>query len=110
MDVTFDDVKLERLVASAGQLRRKYGDKQATRIQTRVTALRAATCVDDLRPPLPGRWHELTANWTEHWSGDLDHPYRLIVRPVEPVPRKDDGGVDWTAVTSVAVVGIVDTH
>lgn len=110
MHVTFDDAKLERLFESESKLRRKYGPQQADKLTNRLAQLRAVGCAADLLPPLPGRWHELSSNWAEHWSGDLVHPERLLIRPAEPVPRKDDGGVDWTAVTAVIVVGIHDTH
>ena len=42
---------------------------------------------------------------------DLDHPYRLIFKPDhQPLPRKDDGGLDWDQVTKVLVTEVVDTH
>ena len=44
-------------------------------------------------------------------SANLDHPYRLIFRPAEePVPVKEDGGLDWARVTAVVIIGIEDTH
>lgn len=75
----------------------------------RLTALRAVDYALDLLP-LPGRWHVLTSNWKGHMSGDLDHPYRLLIRPQDPTPRTDDGGVDWGATKAVTVVGIFNTH
>jgi proteic killer suppression protein len=42
---------------------------------------------------------------------DVDHPYRLLFVPDhDPVPAKDDGGLDWTHVTAVRIIGIEDTH
>jgi hypothetical protein len=39
------------------------------------------------------------------------HPRRLILTVLnDPIPRKADGGLDWTAITAVIVEGIVDTH
>ncbi len=60
---------------------------------------------------LPGRCHELIGNRAGQLSLDLDHPYRLIFEPAdEPIPQKDDGGLDWTMVTSVVIIGVEDTH
>lgn len=42
---------------------------------------------------------------------DLDGPYRLIFEPADdPVPTKDDGGLDWSRVTTIRALGVEDTH
>lgn len=42
---------------------------------------------------------------------DLKHPQRLIFQPDDdPVPRKADGGLDWSLVTRVMILEIVDYH
>jgi len=44
-------------------------------------------------------------------SVDLEHPYRLVFEPAnEPCPRLLDGGLDWSEVTAVRVIGVEDTH
>ena len=36
---------------------------------------------------------------------------RLIFMPFhDPIPTKADGGLDWTAVTAVVIVGVEDYH
>jgi proteic killer suppression protein len=60
---------------------------------------------------VPGRCHEVVGNRAGQLSLDLDHPYRLIFEPAnDPIPRKDDGGLDWTKVTAVIIIGVEDTH
>jgi proteic killer suppression protein len=34
----------------------------------------------------------------------------LFVPNHDPVPEKEDGGLDWTQVTAVEIIGIEDTH
>jgi proteic killer suppression protein len=42
---------------------------------------------------------------------DLVHPDRLVFKPADdPPPRKPDGGLDWTQVRSIEIVGIGDYH
>jgi len=42
---------------------------------------------------------------------DLDHPYRLIFEPAnDPVPRKPDGGLDWTKITVIRILELRDYH
>ena len=42
---------------------------------------------------------------------DLDHPYRLIFIPHhKPAPKLDDGGLNWSKITAIKILGIEDTH
>lgn len=110
MNITFDDRKLEKECNDLSRLTRRYGDGRAKLIRRRLDELRAAETLEDLRF-LPGpRCHELTGNRAGQLSVDLDHPYRLLFVPVEPVPTKPDGGLNWSQVTSIVVMGVEDTH
>lgn len=89
---------------------RKHGAIRAKRIRQRLDDLRAAEVLEDMRH-VPGRCHELKGDRAGQLSLDLDHPYRLIFEPANaPVPTKEDGGLDWTKVTAVIIIGVVDTH
>lgn len=60
---------------------------------------------------LPGRCHQLKGNRAEQFAIDLDGLHRLIFEPANtPVPRKPDGGIDWTLVTAIEIVGVEDYH
>jgi plasmid maintenance system killer protein len=109
VEIDFADRALERMVASFAVMTREFGALRARRLSVRLAALRAVDCAVDLLP-LPGRWHMLTGNWKGHMSGDLDHPYRLVVRPQDPSTRTEDGGVDWGAAKAMTVIGIFDIH
>jgi len=92
------------------RLVRRHNAQRAKLIRRRLDDLRAAPCLEVMRA-LPGRCHELRGDRVGELSLDLDGPYRLIVRPANsPVPRKEDGGLDWKGVTAVILVGVVDTH
>ena len=42
---------------------------------------------------------------------DLDHPYRLIFVPDHaPLPECKEGGLDWSKVTDIMILGVEDTH
>lgn len=111
MGVLFEKAKFAKRCASGRELQRNYGTTNTRRIQLRLAQLQAAPCLADLRPPAPGRCHELTADRAGQLSLDLDHPRRLIFRPEPfPGPRLADGGLDWNQVERVAVIEIADTH
>jgi len=110
MDILFRETKVEKLCNEDSRLKRAYGPRRAELIKARLDALRIAASLEMLRH-LPGRLHELKGDRKGQLSLDLDHPYRLIFRPLEePPPVRSDGGLDWARVTAVIVLGVEDTH
>jgi len=110
MEISFANEKFAREANDSKLLLRRHGERRAKLIRRRLDDMRAAATLDDLRY-LPGmRCHELHGNLSGQLTVDLDHPYRLLFEPAEPVPRKTDGGLDWRRVMAVVVIGVVDTH
>ncbi len=73
--------------------------------------MRAAANLGVLRPPFPGRCHELKGNRAGQLSIDLLHPHRLVFVPSSnPPPTSEESGLDWDQVTAVTIVAIEDTH
>jgi proteic killer suppression protein len=90
---------------------RAYGPEMARRLGARLHELEAATVLADMRALPQARAHQLKAGRDEQISLDLAQPMRLVVSVADvPVPRTPDGGLDWTAIRSVIVEEIVDTH
>ncbi len=110
MNIVFKNCKFNKECNDQRLLEKKHGAVRARRIQQRLYDLRAANVLEDMRN-LPGRCHELLHDCAGQLSLDLDHPYRLIFEPAdEPIPFKLDGGIDWTKVTAVRILGVKDTH
>ena len=110
MIISFDDGKFAREVNDSRQLVRAYGERRAKLIRRRLDEMRAADSLADLRN-LPGpRCHELRGDRKGQLSVDLEHPYRLLFVAAEPVPYRDDGGLDWSRVEAVIILGVEDTH
>ena len=111
MKVSFQSSADQKLFSDLSNLRKKFGNEQAKLIQRRLSQLAAANTLTDLRTLPQLRCHELSNNRDGQLSVDVKHPYRLLFVPDhEPLPQKPDGGLDWTQVTAVVIVGIVDTH
>ncbi len=88
----------------------QHNVQRAKLIRRRMDELRAALNLEVMRK-LPGRCHELRGDRHGALSIDLDGPYRLLFRPAnEPVPTKQDGGLDWKGVTAIIIVGVENTH
>lgn len=59
----------------------------------------------------PDRLHLLTGNRRGQYAVDLVHQYRLVFKPShDPVPLKEDGGIDKDGVTKIAILEVVDYH
>jgi plasmid maintenance system killer protein len=86
------------------------GVDRARKLGSRLDDLEAAPCLEDMRNGA-GRLHEMTGDRTGQLSLDLDHPYRLFFIPDhDPVPKKPDGGMKWSEVTAIEIIGIGDPH
>ena|SRR6266567_3939394 len=114
MDICFADSKLGKECNDARRLVKRHGQIRADKLQSRLSVLREAKALSDLGVPYTGphRCHELHGTRAGHFSVDLDHPYRLIFKPInDPLPmREQGGGLDWKRITAIEILGIEDTH
>ena len=111
MDISFSRSKLQKIFNSRSELNREYGDEQARIIMRRMTVLSAAENLKDVSRLPPERCHELTGNMQNHFAIDLKQPFRLIFLPNhEPLPKKDDGGIDLEKVSAIKIIEIKDYH
>ncbi|WP_061964229.1 type II toxin-antitoxin system RelE/ParE family toxin [Demequina aurantiaca] len=105
MEVAYDDPKLEALLGDERALRKGFGAPIAGRLGIRFSAINAASSLAELHR-LPGRTHPLKGNRSGQYAMELPQGFRLIIRPTDPVPTLQDGGIDINSVTRVTVVEI----
>ncbi len=111
MVILFKAAKLEKECNNENLMVRRRGANRARLLKRRLTELAAATALENLRNLPQARCHELKGNLKGYLSVDLDHPYRLVFEPSNnPLPEKPDGGLDWTKVTEIKIIGVEDTH
>lgn len=109
MEFDFKDKKLKDLCEQAQVAQRKLGTKMARKLRARLADLLAAPSVAEL--PQAGRPHPLKGDRAGEFALDLVHPQRLVFKPAHnPVPRSEDGGIDWSRVTRVCIIWIGDYH
>jgi len=110
VELLFETDKFRDECNSDKALVRRYNVQRAKLIRRRLDDLSAAPTLAVMRM-LPGRCHELSGDRAGQLSVDLDGPYRLLFRPIaDPIPLKEDGGLDWVQVKQISVIGVVDTH
>jgi len=111
VEVLFQDRKLEKVCSDKSRLARKYGPVCAKLLKRRLDDLEDVKNLEAMRCVSQARCHELKGNRAGTLAVDLLHPYRLIFEPANnPIPRKADGGLDWTEVTIVRVLAVEDYH
>lgn len=108
MEIHFKDKKLRELCEKQAVATKKLGDVCARKLRTRLADLSAASRVTEL---VAGNPHPLTGDRLGQFALDLAGGWRLVFAPAnDPVPRKDDTSIDWSAVTIVCIEFIGDYH
>ena len=111
MEITFRTRKLEKVLNSEQKLKRKYGDAGARTIGNRLGVLRNAKTLSRVPTTPPDKMHQLTMDRDEQFAVWLVHPGRLVFEPNhDPLPRKEDGGIDLEQVTAITVLELTDYH
>lgn len=110
MNILFKNLKLLKQCTDSKEMEKAWEEKRAKKIALRLQAIKAAVVLDDLRNA-HGHFHELTGDRRGQISCNLDGLYRLILEPADnPIPRKEDGGLDWKEVRTLLVIGVEDYH
>ena len=111
MEIIFRTGKLAKIFNSTSALQKAYGDRLALTIMRRLAVLKNARTLSLAPTTKPERCHQLTGNRRGQYAIDLIHPHRLIFKPGhEPVPRKEDRGIDTDRVTAITIIEVVDYH
>lgn len=111
MEIHFQSKKLRKTCNDFRRLQKEYGQRQAKLIRRRLDELRAANVLAHIRHLPQARCHELHGDRKGQLAVDLKHPYRLIFEPYhDPIPRKQDQGLDWAKVTTILIIGVEDYH
>jgi len=113
VNITFSSKKLQKQLSEAKAMVKIHGPRRAKLLQVVMTQLRAAPNLGIFAPPYspPNRCHELKGNKKGQLSFDLDHPYRLLFKPLnDPLPMRTEGGLDWFQVTAIEINCVEDTH
>jgi proteic killer suppression protein len=111
VEIRFTSEKMQKRCSNEKEMVKAWGPARAVRLKRRLMELMAAETLADISHLPPARCHELTGDLAGLLTVDLEHPYRLAFRPgYDPLPQKTSGGLDWTQVTKILIVKILDTH
>ena len=110
MDILFGSKNLEKLCHDDKLATRSLGAPSARKLRARLDDLIAAASLS-YAPKLPGRFHALAGVRKGQFAFHLQGGCRLVIEPANnPLPRCDDGSLDFEKVTTVRVVFVGDYH
>ena len=111
MEISYPSKQMQKLCTSEKEMKGELGPRMAQVLKRRLTAIEAASNLEELWTVPQTRCHEMKGDRKGQVSIDLVHPTASYIAPDhDPVPEKEDGGFDRAAVTRVLVVGIDDPH
>lgn len=111
MNIVFETWKIEKIFNSERELYRTYGKEIGRVIMRRMAFLHATECLAQVPAIKPTRRHQLSGARAGQFAVDLKQPYRLVFVPNhDPVPQKEDGGIDLTQVTAIRILTVEDYH
>lgn len=111
MTIDFQTSRLKKIFNSKKALVREYGEKDAKRIALRMAVLDNAPNLATVPTSRPDRCYPLKGGRQGEFAVDLVHPRRLIFCPNhDPIPIKEDGGVDLFRITATKILGVEDYH
>lgn len=111
MEITFKTKQLSKEINSAKRLVKKYGSTRARYIMRRMKVLAAAPTLADVPHHPPERCHQLTADRDGQFAVIIKDQWRIVFEPNhEPIPRKEDAGIDLNEITKITITWIGDYH
>lgn len=110
MDIRYKNRKLEKQLTNPRELVKSFG-QLAVKIKMRIKNIKDADNLAVLRTIPAARCHELTGERKGELAVNVSGNYRLIFEPNhDPIPKKEDGGLNWEEVTKIQINEIEDYH
>ncbi|MCB9221550.1 MAG: type II toxin-antitoxin system RelE/ParE family toxin [Candidatus Kapaibacterium sp.] len=110
MIISFKTKKLEKSLTTDKGLARTYGEL-SKKIKQRLNQLQSAECLEDISKLPVLRLHQYIGKDNGTWSIDIHKNWRILFTiNQDPIPTKEDGGVDLSRVTIISVESVEDPH
>lgn len=110
MNLRFSSRKLERSVESFAAIKKNYGTR-AKQVDQRLDDLKMVTFLDGMYEIPAAHCHELSADRPGEFAVSISPNHRIIFIPDhDPVPRKDDGGIELSMVDSIVILAIGEDY
>ena len=110
MEIDYGTKKLRKTCASERKLKQDYPNN-CKRIKMCIGILAAAPNLGQVPTGSPTRCHQLKRDRKGQFAVSLIGKDRLIFEPDHnPLPRKEDGGLDLQRITKIRILEVDDYH
>ena len=110
MLILYKSRKLEKSLTEPKELSKTYG-VMAKKVNQRMKELQAAKSLLIIRTIPAANCHELKGDRVGQLAVDISGNWRMIFEADHnPIPVKDDGGLNWEAVSNIRILEVEDYH
>lgn len=82
MEIKYLNERFEKLINNYGELKKKYGEDIAYKLQKRLVEIDSAANLSIMKSGPPHYRHKLTGNRKEYFAIDITRQFKLIILPV----------------------------
>jgi plasmid maintenance system killer protein len=108
--VRFGNNKLAKQLENASAIKKSFGE-MAKKVSMRLDDIRAAPNLAVLKQIPQAACHELKGDRAGEWAVSISGNHRMIFElDHNPIPLKEDGGIDEIVITAIVVTGTEDYH
>ncbi|MEX2596398.1 MAG: type II toxin-antitoxin system RelE/ParE family toxin [Salibacteraceae bacterium] len=110
MKISFKSNKLKKQLTDPREMTKAFGAR-AQKVNQRMKDLRAVVTLEDMQTIPAARCHELKGDRNGQLAVNVSGNYRLVFMPDhDPLPLKEDTGLNWKLVTDIVVIEVEDYH
>jgi plasmid maintenance system killer protein len=110
MEIEYSTNKLKKQFSNASEIKKAFG-VNAKRVSSRIDDIITSPNLAVLMQLPAANCHPLKGNNQDKWALDISANYRLIFEIVNnPIPLKEDGGINTIKVTHIRIVETTDYH
>jgi hypothetical protein len=111
MQISYNSNKLEKSVSTPREIQKNYGTR-AKLVSQRMAEIKTSASLAVLGTIPKANCHQLSNNLSGKLAVDISANHRIIFEPDhDPIPRKEDGGLDWSQVIKIKILSIgTDYH
>jgi len=112
VEIYYVKKKLQKQCNMEKEAIKEWGAVAAEKLKQRLTELDAFDNLADVSHLPPPRLHQLEGNRKHQFAVDIiKKSLRLVFIPVnEPLPIKQDGGIDKSKVTEIMILEVANYH
>ena len=110
MNIDFKNNKLRKQLTHAAETQKAFG-VNAKRVAQRMAEMTAAPNLQVLCNIPPANCHPLTGDKEGTWAVDISANHRILfVIGNDPIPLKQDGGIDRILVTDIQIIAAGENY